>query len=92
MKYYITPKGRELLEARIAVGGKMKGVQRSALDKPGRAALSDADVRRREGEKATHGRGYKMKPVKPDHDFDRRLRQANIQAHDREAAAWKKKK
>ena len=92
MKYYLTSKGQELLEARIAEGGKMKGVQRSAADKPGRDKMTDAEVRRSEGVKATEGRGYKRKPVKPNWDVNRRMRQAAAQQHDREAAAMRKKK
>ena len=64
MKYYLTQSGRELLEARIAEGGKIPGVVRSIMDHPARDAMTDAEVRRAEGVKATRGRGYtRRKPT-----------------------------
>jgi hypothetical protein len=89
MKYYLTQSGRELLEARIAEGGTIKGVQRSAVDPAARDKMTDAEVRRAEGVKSTEGEGYKRKPVKPNWDVNRRMRQAAAQQHDREAAAMR---
>ena len=92
MKYYLTSKGQELLEARTARGGSVTPVKRSAADKPQRQLKTDKELRGH-GEDHVKG-GTQGRDIEPlsDKDYNEKIRQANIQAHEREAQAYRERR
>lgn len=92
MKYYLTSKGQELLEVRTARGGPIPPVNRSGADKPQRQLQTDKKLRGHGEDHVKGGTQGQDIPPLSDEEYNEKIRQANIQKHEREAKAYREKK